>query len=108
MGRPSRRDVLHHSSQRDARHGADRAETVRPGGGGIRRANPKKVALECADRTEQFIAQFDVPKRLRDAGVPRNELNDIVGPITRELQHNGVVDRPLTEEEVLALLESCY
>ena len=71
-------------------------------------ANPKKAALECADRTEQFIAQFDVPRRLKDAGVPRNELNDIVGPIAHELQHNGVVDRPLTEEEVLALLESCY
>ena len=40
--------------------------------------------------------------------MPRDELKDIVGPITRELQHNGVVDRPLTEEEVLALLESCY
>jgi len=40
--------------------------------------------------------------------VPRNELHEIVGPITHELQHNGVVDRPLTEAEVLALLESCY
>ena len=28
--------------------------------------------------------------------------------ITHELQHNGVVDRPLSEDEVLALLESCY
>jgi alcohol dehydrogenase len=71
-------------------------------------ANPNPAALECANRTEQFIAQFDVPTRLRDAGVPRNELHDIVGPITRELEHNGVVDRPLTEAEVLALLESCY
>jgi alcohol dehydrogenase class IV len=71
-------------------------------------ANPKTAAFECADRTEQFIAQFDVPKRLKDAGVPRNELHDIVGPITHELQHNGVVDRPLTEDEVLGLLESCY
>jgi len=71
-------------------------------------ANPKKAALECADRTEHFIAQFDVPRRLRDAGVPRDELHEIVGPITRELQHNGVVDRPVTEDEVLALLESCY
>ena len=71
-------------------------------------ANPKPAALECADRTEQFIAQFDVPKRLRDAGVPRDEIKDIVGPITRELEHNGVVDRPMSEQEVQALLESCY
>ncbi len=71
-------------------------------------ANPKPAALRCADRTEEFIAQFDVPKRLRDAGVPRDEIKDIVGPITHELQHMGVVDRPMTEQEVLALLEACY
>jgi alcohol dehydrogenase len=71
-------------------------------------SNPKPAALKCADRTEEFIAQFDVPKRLRDAGVPREEIGSIVGPITHELAHNGVVDRPMTEAEVLALLESCY
>ena len=70
--------------------------------------NPKPAALECADRTEKFIAQFDVPKRLRDAGVPHNEIRDIVAPITHELSHMGVVDRSLTEQEVLGLLESCY
>ena len=71
-------------------------------------SNPKPAALACADRTEEFIAQFDVPKRLRDAGVPREEIGEIVGPITHELAHNGVVDRPMTEQEVLALLEACY
>jgi alcohol dehydrogenase class IV len=71
-------------------------------------SNPKPAALKCADRTEEFIGQFDVPKRLRDAGVPRDEIKDIVGPITHELEHMGVVDRPMTEQEVLALLEACY
>jgi alcohol dehydrogenase len=71
-------------------------------------SNPKPAALECADRTEEFIAQFDVPKRLRDAGVPREEIGSIVKPIVQELAHNGVVDRPMTEQEVLALLEACY
>ena len=70
--------------------------------------DPKPAALACADRTEEFIAQFDVPKTLKAAGVPHDELGQIVGPITHELTHNGVVDRPLTEAEVLALLESCY
>ena len=70
--------------------------------------NPKAGALECADRIERFIAQFDVPKRLRDAGVPRNEVKDVVGPIRHELEKMGVVDRVLTEAEILALLESCY
>lgn len=71
-------------------------------------ANPRPAALACADKTEQFIAQFDVPKRLRDAKVPREELGQIVGPITHELAHNGVVDRPVTEQEVLSLLEAVY
>src|SRR5580704_11789444 len=71
-------------------------------------SNPKPAALKCADRTEEFIAQFDVPKRLRDAGVPRDEIGSIVEPITHELAHMGVVDRPMTEQEVLALLEACY
>ena len=71
-------------------------------------ANPKAAALACADRTAEFIAQFDVPKTLREAKVPRNEIGDIVAPITHELAHMGVVDRPLTESEVLGLLEACY
>jgi len=71
-------------------------------------ANPKPAALQCADRTAEFIGQFDVPTRLRDAGVPRDEIGSIVGPITHELEHNGVMDRPMTEQEVLALLETCY
>jgi alcohol dehydrogenase len=71
-------------------------------------SNPKPAALQCADRTAEFIAQFDVPRTLHDAGVPRQEIGEIVGPITRELEHMGVVDRPMTEPEVLALLEAAY
>jgi len=70
--------------------------------------NPKPAALQCADRTEEFIAQFDVPRTLHDAGVPRAEIGSIVGPIAHELEHMGVVDRPVTEKEVLALLEAVY
>ncbi len=71
--------------------------------------DPKPAALACADRTEAFIAQFDVPKTLKQAGVPHDEIGQIVAPIAHELAHMGVVDRPLNPEaEVLALLESCY
>ena len=69
---------------------------------------PKPAALASADRTAEFIAQFDVPKTLRAAGVPREEIGQIVAPIARELQHQGVIDRPVTEGEVLELLESVY
>jgi alcohol dehydrogenase class IV len=71
-------------------------------------ANPKPAALACAERTAQFIAQFDVPKTLRAAGVPRDEISQIVAPIAHELGHQGVVDRPVTDKEVLDLLESAY
>jgi alcohol dehydrogenase class IV len=71
-------------------------------------SNPKLAALKCADRTAEFIAQFDVPRTLGEAGVPRSEIGQIVGPITRELEHMGVVDRPMTEQEVLGLLEAAY
>jgi alcohol dehydrogenase len=70
--------------------------------------NPKPAALACADRTAQFIAQFDVPKTLAAAGVPRDEISQIVAPIAYELAHQGVVDRPVSEKEVLELLESVY
>jgi alcohol dehydrogenase len=70
--------------------------------------NPKPAALACADRTAEFIAQFDVPKTLRAAGVPRDEISQIVAPIAHELQHQGVVDRPVSEKEILDLLESVY
>jgi len=71
-------------------------------------ANPKPAALACADRTAEFIAQFDVPKSLRAAKVPHDEIGQIVAPIAHELEHMGVVDRPLSEAEVLGLLEACY
>jgi alcohol dehydrogenase len=71
-------------------------------------ASPKTAALACADRTADFIGQFDVPRTLRAAGVPREEIGEIVGPIAHELAHMGVVDRPVTEQEILELLEACY
>lgn len=70
--------------------------------------NPKAGALACADRTAQFIAGFDVPHRLRDAGVPRAEIGDIVEPVMHELEKSKVVDRPLTPAEVIGLLEASY
>jgi alcohol dehydrogenase class IV len=77
-------------------------------GYGIPFHEPKPAALACADRTAEFIAQFDVPKSLSAAGVPRGEIGEIVKPIKHELDHLGVVDRALSEQEILALLEACY
>ena len=70
--------------------------------------NPKPGALACADRTAQFIAGFDVAHTLKDAGVPRGELREITGTVLKELEHSRVVDRPVTEAEVVALMEASY
>jgi alcohol dehydrogenase class IV len=70
--------------------------------------NPKAAALACAQRTEEFIAGFDVPHSLKEAKVPRAEIGDIVDSVAHELEKSKVVDRPVTKPEVLALLEASY
>lgn len=71
-------------------------------------ANPRPAALECADRVAKFIAQFDVPHTLKDAGVPRNEIGQIAGTVLEEVERAKVVDRPVTREEIVSLLEAAY
>ena len=70
--------------------------------------NPKAGALECANRTAEFIAGFEVPHSLKEAKVPREEIGDIVEPVMHELERSKVVDRPVTKAEVIALLEDSY
>jgi alcohol dehydrogenase len=71
-------------------------------------ANPRPAALECADRAAKFIAQFEVPTRLRDVGAPREELGRIAGAVLAELGRSNVLGRLLTVEELVALLEAAY
>jgi alcohol dehydrogenase class IV len=72
------------------------------------RENPKASALACADRTEQFIASFDVLHSLKDVGVSRNEIHQIVPAVLHEFKERAVVDKPITEADVVALLEASY
>jgi alcohol dehydrogenase len=72
------------------------------------RASPKASALACADRTAQFIASFDVPHNLKDVGVSRNEIQQIVPAVLHEVKERAVVDKPITEAEVVALLEASH
>ena len=65
-------------------------------------------ALECADRVARFIAQFDVPRSLKDAGVPHNDIDQIAAPVLDEVERSKVVDRPVTREDIVSLLEAAY
>jgi alcohol dehydrogenase class IV len=71
-------------------------------------ANPRPAAVACADRTEKFIAQFDVPHCLRDARVPKDEVGQIADTIEHHFARLNVVDRPVTRAEILALLDAAY
>jgi alcohol dehydrogenase class IV len=71
-------------------------------------ANPAMSARECADRVAKFIAQFDVPHTLKDAGVPHGEIGQIAATVLNEVERSKVVDRAVTREDIVALLESAY
>jgi alcohol dehydrogenase len=77
-------------------------------GVGFDPANPKPAALTCADRVAAFIAGFEVPNSLRKAGVKREEVARIVKPVQEEVNFAGVVDRPVTVDEIAALLDAAY
>ena len=73
--------------------------------------DPKAGALACADRVAEFIAGFDVPHTLKEAGVPRNEIGQITAPVAHELEHAKPPeskDRPITQADIAALLEAAY
>ena len=71
-------------------------------------ANPGPSALECADRTAKFIAQFEVPTRLRDVGAPHKELDRIAGAVLAEIERSNMVGRPITTADLVALLDAAY
>lgn len=70
--------------------------------------NPRAAALECAERAAQFIGGFEVPTRLRDAGVPREELGRIAGAVLHEVTRANAAGRPVEERELIGLLEAAY
>jgi alcohol dehydrogenase class IV len=70
--------------------------------------NEREVALRCADRAAEFIAQFNIPTRLRDVEVPRTGLSRIAGTVLNEIVRAKTVDRDLTAADINALLEAAY
>jgi alcohol dehydrogenase class IV len=71
-------------------------------------ANAKPAALECADRVAKFIASFEVPNRLRDVGVPREEIGSIADTVLEEVKRSNTVGRDVTNANLLEILEASY
>ena len=71
-------------------------------------ADARQAALACADRAAAFIAQFDVPQRLRDVGVPRDELAEVAAIVHDVMDAAHVVDRLVTKDDIVTLLTNAY
>ena len=70
--------------------------------------SPRSAALECADRAARFIGKFEVPTRLRDAGVPREEISRIAGTVLEEVKRANTVGAEVTLEQLIAILDAAY
>jgi alcohol dehydrogenase len=70
--------------------------------------NPRSAALECADRTAKFISKFEVATRLRDVGVPREEISRIAGTVLEEVKRANTVGVDVKLEQLVQILESAY
>jgi len=71
-------------------------------------ANAKDAALESADRMTRFIAQFQLPQRLRDVQVPEAEIPDVASLVSDILASAHASDSPASSEQVSALLTAAY
>ncbi len=88
---------------------ADRFEPIADGFG-VRfdARSPRSSAMECADRAAKFIGKFEVPTRLRDAGVPREEVSRIAGTVLEEVKRANTVGVEVTLEQITGILDAAY
>jgi len=70
--------------------------------------SPRSAALECADRAASFIGKFEVLMRLRDVGVPREEISRIAGTVLEEVKRANTVGADVTLEHLVAILGAAY
>jgi alcohol dehydrogenase len=70
--------------------------------------SPHSAAMECADRAARFIGKFEVPARLRDVGVPREQISRIAGTVLEEVKRANTVGAEVTVEQLIAILDAAY
>jgi alcohol dehydrogenase class IV len=71
-------------------------------------ANAKHAALESADRMTRFIAQFQLPQRLRDVQVPLEEIREVAGLVHDILDGAQASDHPPSSEQLASMLTAAY
>jgi alcohol dehydrogenase class IV len=69
---------------------------------------PHAGALACAEAVGAFIGALELPRRLRDAGVPAGRAGEISGVVHEVIDESGVVGRPVGHDEIAALLADAY
>jgi alcohol dehydrogenase len=70
--------------------------------------SPRSSAVECADRAAKFIGKFEVPTRLRDVDVPREEISRIAGTVLEEVKRTNTVGSEVMLESLVGILEAAY
>ncbi len=70
--------------------------------------SPHSAALECAERAAKFIGKFEVPMRLRDVGVPREEISRIAGTVLEEVKRANTVGVEVTLAQLVEILDAAY
>ena len=65
-------------------------------------------ASACADRIAGFIAQLGLPMRLRDAGVPPEEIGQVAVVVHGLMEDAGIVGRPVALQEIEVLLQEAF
>jgi alcohol dehydrogenase len=68
---------------------------------------PGAGAMACAERVAAFVAGLGVPTRLGAVGVGHNQIREVAKAVHEEIELFGVIGRPVTLDEVSALLEAC-
>ena len=71
-------------------------------------ANAKHAALESADRMTRFIAQFQLPQRLRDVQVPLEEIREVADLVHDILDGAQASDDPPSSEQLASMLTAAY
>jgi alcohol dehydrogenase len=70
--------------------------------------SPARGAAASADAVAAFISGLGLPARLRDVGVPRDDVGGIVGVVHEAMERAQVIGRPLGQDEVATLLQDAY